>query len=97
MKRNVRFPGPAQDGLNKMFAKHLPDVAPPRNQVDLYMPEVPHYTDEEGSTPAGSGYVTPSLIENRNAHSANMNLNLENVGGAIEGWMRRLASSGRVL
>ncbi|KAK3696858.1 hypothetical protein LTR37_017764 [Vermiconidia calcicola] len=82
MGSNVRFPGPAQDGLNKVFAKHLPDVAPPRNQVDLYQPDLPMYSDD-----TGSGYATPNLLQNHNA-----NLNIENVGGAIESWVRRIAS-----
>ena len=29
--RNVHNPGPAEDGLNKLFAAHLPDVAPKDN------------------------------------------------------------------
>ena len=83
MNRNVHFPGPAQDGLNKMFAKHLPDVAPPKSQSALLAPEFPSYTDEE-PTPFGSGLSTPALGK---AH-----LTMENVGGAVEGWMRKLAS-----
>lgn len=85
MSRNVRCPGPAQDGLNKMFAKHLPDVAPPRNQNALYQPEMPLYTDEH--TPLGSGTLTPAY-----PHSSGGSMNLENVGGAIESWVRRLAT-----
>ncbi|KAK4552093.1 hypothetical protein LTR86_010629 [Recurvomyces mirabilis] len=81
MNRNVRFPGPAQDGLNKMFAKHLPDVAPPRSQQSLLTPEFPLYTDD--ATPLASGATTPNPSKN---------LNLENVGGAIESWMRKTAS-----
>lgn len=84
MNRNVHFPGPAQDGLNKMFAKHLPDVAPPRTQQNLLTPEMPLYSDE--GTPMTSGATTPNLGKN---------LNLENVGGAIEGWMRRMATSAK--
>lgn len=87
MSRNVRHPGPAQDGLNKMFAKHLPDVAPPRNQTSLYQPDLPLYNDE--ATPGGSGVATPAYP---NANGPNLNLNLENVGGAIESWVRRLAT-----
>jgi LysM repeat protein len=89
MSKSVHFPGPAQDGLNKMFAKHLPDVAPPRNQVDLYQPELPLYHDDE--TPQISGNVTPSLLLNHSGNG-NLNLHLENVGGAIESWVRRLAT-----
>ncbi|KAK4499537.1 hypothetical protein PRZ48_010053 [Zasmidium cellare] len=87
MGRNVRHPGPAQDGLNKMFAKHLPDVAPPRNQTSLYQPDLPLYSDEP--TPAGSGVVTPAYP---NSSGPNLNLNLENFGGAIESWVRRIAT-----
>lgn len=85
MSRNVRCPGPAQDGLNKMFAKHLPDVAPPKNQNVLYQPELPLYRDEP--TPLGSGSLTPAY-----PHSSGGGMNLENVGGAIESWVRRLAT-----
>lgn len=84
MKSNVHFPGPAQDGLNKMFAKHLPDVAPPKSETDLHHPSIPLYSDE---TPVGSGVVTPSYPDGRSG-----GVNLENVGGAIEGWVRRMAS-----
>ncbi|EME43894.1 hypothetical protein DOTSEDRAFT_171801 [Dothistroma septosporum NZE10] len=85
MGRNVHFPGPAQDGLNKMFAKHLPDVAPPRNQQALYQPDLPLYTDDV--TPAAPGNATPAY-----PNGPRLNLNLENVGGAIESWVRRLAT-----
>lgn len=86
MSRSVLSPGPAQDALNKRFAKLLPDVAPPKNQVDLYHPELPVYHDDP--TPLGSGVQTPSYPHGH----ANLNINLENVGGAIEGWVRRLAT-----
>lgn len=84
MGKNVLSPGPAQDGLNKMFAKHLPDVAPPKNQQNLYAPEMPLYTDD--GTPIASGAATPNFAPN---------LNLENVGGAIENWMRRVATKAK--
>ena len=83
MSTNVRFPGPAQDGLNKIFAKHLPDVAPPKFQSELHPPEPPLYHDDP--TPTGSGAVTPSLLP---GHQAG-NLGFEHVGGAIEGWVRK--------
>ena len=57
--RGARGPGPAQDGLNKMFAAHLPNVAP-RASFD-------------------------------STHS-NASAGLENVGGAIEGWVRKVAN-----
>lgn len=89
MNRNVHFPGPAQDGLNKIFAKHLPDVAPPKFQSELYQPDTPMYHDDP--TPIGSGAVTPSLLPNHQGTPGS--LGLENVGGAIEGWLRKWTSN----
>ncbi|SMR52256.1 unnamed protein product [Zymoseptoria tritici ST99CH_3D1] len=89
MSQSVRCPGPAQDSLNKIFAKHLPDVAPPRNQQSLYHPEVPLYTDEP--TPLTSGSHTPAYPHGGGG-TGGMHMNLENVGGAIESWVRRLAT-----
>ena len=83
MDRDVRAPGPAQDSLNLFFAKHLPDVAPPRNQHSLYQPDLPLFGDD--ITPLASGLSTPSAG----------NKNLEHVGGAIEAWMRRVASKAK--
>ena len=60
--REVRSPGPAQDGLNKLFAAHLPNVAP-RASFDS--------------------------IHSNSSHG------IENVGGAIEGWMRKIASKAK--
>lgn len=57
--REVHSPGPAQDGLNKLFAAHLPNVAP-RASFE--------------------------------SNTSNSSTGIENVGGAIEGWVRKLAS-----
>ena len=62
MSSNVRSPGPAQDGLNKMFAAHLPNLAPKVSLESLQSTPLP-----------GNGGI-------------------ENVGGAIEGWVRKIAS-----
>lgn len=88
MDRNVRCPGPAQDGLNKMWAKHLPDVAPPRNQKALYQPDLPLYTDVP--TPLGSGAVTPAYPHGGGGGSGG--LHFQDIGGSIESWVRRLAT-----
>ena len=62
MSSNVRKPGPAQDGLNKMFAAHLPNSAP------------------------------QASLESLQSSSAYSNGGIENVGGAIEGWVRKIAT-----
>jgi LysM repeat protein len=84
MNKNVSSPGPGQDGLNKFFARHLPDVAPPKNRQSLYQPEIPLYSDDT------SGATTPGSYALNNG-----NINIENVGGAIESWMRRVASKAK--
>ena len=62
MSSNVRTPGPAQDGLNKMFAAHLPNLAPKASFESIH-----------STTSLGNGGI-------------------ENVGGAIEGWVRKIAT-----
>ena len=59
LDREVITPGPAQDGLNKFFAAHLPNVAP------------------------------RSSFESMQSNSST---GLENVGGKIEGWVRKVAT-----
>ncbi|KAK3116811.1 hypothetical protein LTR53_002446 [Teratosphaeriaceae sp. CCFEE 6253] len=95
MNRKVHFPGPAQDGLNKMFARHLPDVAPPRVQQSLLTPEMPLYTDHtDGELTPGlsTGAASPNLLM---MGGGGKGVNLENVGGAIETWMRRMAGNAK--
>ncbi|KAL9131535.1 MAG: hypothetical protein Q9217_000549 [Psora testacea] len=61
MSKNVRSPGPANDGLNKLFPTLQPTVAP------------------------------SSSSESQHSNSAQLN-GLENVTGAIEGWVRKVAT-----
>ena len=62
MSSNVRSPGPAQDGLNKMFAAHLPNLAP------------------------------KASFESLQTYTSHGNGGIENMGGAIEGWVRKIAT-----
>ena len=84
--RNVRNPGPAQDGLNKMFAAHLPSMAPPPGQ-EYFTPWAPSLLDTDGTRSAGSGVVTPSGGD----------INFQEIGGAIEGWVRKVGSQAQKL
>lgn len=84
--RNVRSPGPAQDGLNKTFAQYLPSVAPPPGQ-EYFTPWAPSLLDANAGTSSqygGSGAVTP-------LNGAGMDF--QEIGGAIEGWMRKVGTS----
>ncbi|KAF2662667.1 carbohydrate-binding module family 50 protein [Lophiostoma macrostomum CBS 122681] len=84
MGRNVRSPGPAQDGLNKLFASHLPNVAPPPDQ-EYFTPWAPSLLDADSGTYSqlGSGARTPL---------SGAGLDLQEIGGAIEGWMRKVGT-----
>ncbi|KAH7121211.1 hypothetical protein B0J11DRAFT_60526 [Dendryphion nanum] len=85
MGRNVRSPGPAQDGLNKLFAAHLPSVAPPPGQ-EYFTPWAPSLLEADSGTAyhhGGSGAHTPL---------SNAGLDLQEIGGAIEGWVRKVGT-----
>lgn len=84
--RNVRSPGPAQDGLNKMFAAHLPNMAPPPGQ-EYFTPWAPSLLDADGTRGPGSGALTPSGGD----------INFQEIGGAIEGWVRKVGSQAQKL
>ncbi|KAF2198667.1 hypothetical protein GQ43DRAFT_378045, partial [Delitschia confertaspora ATCC 74209] len=75
--KNVRSPGPAEDPLNKLFASHL-NIAPPPGQ-EVFTPWIPSLL-QSGSN---SGVTTPL---------GGGGIDLENIGGAVEGWMRKMAS-----
>lgn len=83
--KNVRRPGPAQDGLNKLFASHLPSVAPPKNQ-EHFTPWTPALLDP--ATNSQEGTAASSVV----GQSMGIDFNLENVGGAIEVWVRKMAA-----
>ncbi|KAF2734597.1 hypothetical protein EJ04DRAFT_512441 [Polyplosphaeria fusca] len=86
MGKNVRSPGPAQDGLNKLFASHLPDVRPPPGQ-EYFTPWAPSLLDADTGTTThhgGSGALTPL---------GGGEIDLQKVGGAIEGWMRKMGTN----
>ncbi|KAH7072543.1 hypothetical protein FB567DRAFT_538362 [Paraphoma chrysanthemicola] len=83
--RNVRSPGPAQDGLNKKFGQYLPNMAPPPGQ-EYFTPWAPGLLDPESGVShqyGGSGAVTPLN---------GTGVDLQEIGGAIEGWMRKVGS-----
>lgn len=91
--KNVRSPGPAQDSLNKLFSAHLPNVAPPPEQ-EYFTPWYPGLLDLDAKldgsdtptsfrTGAGGQMIAPGTVSG--------GLDFENVGHAIEGWVRKVA------
>ncbi|KAF1913251.1 hypothetical protein BDU57DRAFT_349214 [Ampelomyces quisqualis] len=85
MGRNVRTPGPAPDGLNKKFAQYLPNMAPPPGQ-EYFTPWAASLLDQDSGVShqfGGSGAITP-------IHGTGVDL--QEIGGAIEGWVRKVGS-----
>jgi hypothetical protein len=84
MGKNVRSPGPGQDSLNKLFAAHLPSVEPPPDQ-EYFTPWAPGLLDADSgrAVHGGSGALTPS---------GGAGLDLQEIGGAIEGWVRKVGT-----
>lgn len=93
MNRNVRRPGPAQDGLNSWATKHLPGLA-----IDF----LPSSSAAGAPVDTGFGFGDNGVPEGGFAssgtstpfESASGGLGLENAASAIEGWVRRLAAKG---
>jgi hypothetical protein len=88
MGRNVRSPGPGQDSLNKLFPSQLNYVAPPPNQeyFTLWTPALL----ESSSSSDGAVAVSNSASAGK---SSTGGFDLEHVGGTIETWVRKMASS----
>ncbi|KAL6711028.1 hypothetical protein ACN47E_006903 [Coniothyrium glycines] len=84
--RNVRSPGPAQDGLNKKFSQYLPNMAPPPGQ-EYFTPWAPGLLEMDAGTSSqrgGSGAVTPLN---------GTGIDFQDIGGAIEGWVRKVGAN----
>lgn len=95
--KNVRMPGPANDGLNTWAKKHIPGLAidglPSTSILAAESARLGFGGEELGrivegpATVGGSGTITPSLGQGNGSSG----LGLENAAAAIEGWVRRLA------
>ncbi|KAH8586827.1 hypothetical protein B0O99DRAFT_643304 [Bisporella sp. PMI_857] len=89
--KNVRKPGPSQDGLNAWARKHIPGLAiDSLPSASLPSSETAHFgfdgelsSISEGPLRNQGGTATPSGL--------NQGLGIENAAAAIEGWVRRLA------
>lgn len=99
--RNVRKPGPAQDGLNKIFGQHLPNLQPPpgKDYFGTWNPAQLAEAKANGDSMGPSGTATPVGVGGVGGSSSGGvgGFDLEQVGGAIEGWVRKVASKASTL
>ncbi|EXJ80833.1 hypothetical protein A1O3_07117 [Capronia epimyces CBS 606.96] len=88
LRTEAARPGPAEDPLNRQFAQYLPDLLPPLQQTpplrsgfSLRLPT------PRAATPRASTDSMRSTRSNSNGSG------LGEVGGAIEGWVRKIAGA----
>jgi hypothetical protein len=84
MGRNVRTIGPGSERLTELFGAHLPSVAPPEHQT-VFTPWTPSLIPET------EGYARTAVDANGVPIDTGSGLELQDVGGAIEGWVRKMA------
>lgn len=99
--KNVRKPGPAQDGLNSWAKKHIPGLAiDSLPSLALVGGSSAHFgfssSEDPSSSSAGMDDPSSSMRALRSggtpSNGAGQGLGLENAASAIEGWVRRLAT-----
>jgi len=81
LRTEASRPGPADDPLNRKFAQYLPDLTPPDNMSRSTLRPTLR------ATPRAS---TDSIRSTRSNSSG-----FADVGGAIEGWVRKIAGTKR--
>jgi hypothetical protein len=95
--KNVRKPGPAQDGLNAWAKKHVPGLAiDGMSSSSVLGAETAHFgfTDELASIAEGPSIANGAAATGAGTGIGSLTtggLGFENAAAAIEGWVRRLA------
>lgn len=79
LRTEASRPGPAEDPLNRQFAQYLPDLLPPA--------DIPR----TGLTLRPSPRATPRPSTDSTRSTRSNSSGLGEVGGAIEGWVRKMA------
>lgn len=76
LDRGTKAPGPALDGLSKFVSQHLPNLAPASASASA-----------TSTPPDGSGGSRSMATA-----QANTTTSLDNLGGAFEGWVRKMTT-----
>jgi hypothetical protein len=94
-ERNVRKPGPAQDGLNSWAAKHLPGFSVENLQSSAIIGgETANFGFRDELGTIGESPYNPGGNMSESTTPAGQGIGLEQAAAAIEGWVRRLAVKG---
>lgn len=83
LDRNTTGPGPAPDKLNAFVTTHLPNLVIPPQPPQATRPGFGPHSDRV------------SFDSSSTIHSTTSSTGLENLGGAIEGWFRKVATKAK--
>ncbi|KIY00646.1 uncharacterized protein Z520_03309 [Fonsecaea multimorphosa CBS 102226] len=86
LRTEASRPGPADDPLNRKFNQYFPDFLPPPGEIPRTGFSTRTHTSR--STPRASSESVRSLRSNSNSSGLT-----GDVGGAIEGWVRKMAGA----
>jgi hypothetical protein len=92
-EKNVRKPGPAQDGLNSWARKHIPSLAiDSLPSTSLLGVETAHFGFGDDLASIAEGPVNGRAISGTSTPKGGQGLGLENAASVLEGWVRKLAT-----
>ncbi len=90
--KNVRKPGPGQDGLNSWARKHIPGLAiDSLPSSSILGAETAHFGFSDELASIAEGPFNGSSSTGATTPGGGQGRGIENAAAAIEGWMRRLA------
>ncbi|EHY59035.1 hypothetical protein HRR83_001695 [Exophiala dermatitidis] len=91
LRTEVAKPGPADDPLNRKLAQYLPDLLPPQQDPTTVTPPRTTAFHLRLATPRAT---TPRASTDSMRSTRSNSSGLGDVGGAIEGWVRKMAGGG---
>lgn len=97
--KNVRKPGPGNDGMNSWVKRHIPGLAiDDLPSTSVLGAETAHFgfSEELASIAEGPAFNNSNNATGSTAVLGPNGLGLENAAAAIEGWVRRMAVKGPV-
>jgi hypothetical protein len=92
-EKNVRKPGPAQDGLNSWARKHIPGLAiDSLPSTSMLGAETAHFGFSDELASIAEGPVNSRGVSGTSTPRGVQGLGLENAASVLEGWVRKLAT-----
>ena len=92
-EKNVRKPGPAQDGLNSWARKHMPGLAiDSLPSTSILGAETAHFGFNDELSSIAEGPMNGRAVSGTSTPRGGQGLGIENAASVLEGWVRKLAT-----